>query len=531
MLLLAALSAIAVPLILVALFRLPARIGMPISAVCVALVALFIWKMPESALVASTLQGAHRALTILWILVGALLLLNVLRRTGALERIKRDFHALSPDMRVQAVLVAFAFVCLVEGVSGFGTPAAIAVPILLALGFRPLAAVVLALAGNAVATSFGAVGTPLLVGLENVPDINDQMIREVGQLITSGDLLVGLLLPTGLASVLIIFFGRKERRLRDILEILPWTLTVGAVYSGSALALPWLIGPEFVSIISASLALIIGALLAGRGWLLPAQVWRHHTNEEAIDLLPDNKRMNSFKAWLPYILVIAILLVQRAVPSIKTWSQSVLDLSWHSILGFEQISSAWTVLLSPGTVLIIVALVALWIGRTNPRQLKETFGSVGKGILISALALVPTLMMVQIFINSGINDDGLLSMPAYIGHELASLFGSYWLAAAPPLGTITAFITGSSTVSTLTMAPVQFEIASQAGLPENLVLAAHISGSNAGNMIAIHNVVAASVVAGLAHREGSIIRRILPITGVYLLLVIAGSLTVYAIVR
>ena len=147
-------------------------------------------------------------------------------------------------------------------------------------------------------------------------------------------------------------------------------------------------------------------------------------------------------------------------------------------------------------------------------------------IRISVMALLPTLIMVQIFINSGINSSDLASMPEYIARSFAAIFGFNWLLAAPFLGMLGAFITGSSTVSTLTMSPIQYSIALEAGLSPSLVLAQQVSGAAAGNMVAVHNIVAASTVVGLHHQEGHVIRRIAPIVAVYLVLGIVGALIV-----
>lgn len=178
MLFLAALSAILIPFVLVVGMHMPARRAMPVAMLSVALVAATVWGMDNQAMLASALQGTHRTLMILWILLGAIFFMYAMQQTGAVEHIKQGFMSISADMRVQVVIVAFAFVAMLEGVSGFGTPAAIAGPLLVALGFHPLSAVVLALSGDSIPTSFGAVATPLLVGLDNVAAASHQQVGE-----------------------------------------------------------------------------------------------------------------------------------------------------------------------------------------------------------------------------------------------------------------------------------------------------------------------------------------------------------------
>lgn len=127
----------------------------------------------------------------------------------------------------------------------------------------------------------------------------------------------------------------------------------------------------------------------------------------------------------------------------------------------------------------------------------------------TSIALVATLAMVHVFTNSGINTEELISMPQYIAESMAEHLGFMWMFVAPFLGELGAFITGSATVSTLTFSPIQYSVANQLGLDINTVMAAQAMGAGAGNMICVHNVVAASAVVGLSGKEGDIIRKTL----------------------
>src|SRR5690606_33940758 len=116
---------------------------------------------------ASTLQGLILTASILWIIFGAILLLNTLKHSGAITAIRNGFSGISPDRRVQALIVAWLFGCFIEGASGFGTPAAVAAPLMVALGFPALAAVVVGMMLQSTPVSFGAVGTPIVVGVSS----------------------------------------------------------------------------------------------------------------------------------------------------------------------------------------------------------------------------------------------------------------------------------------------------------------------------------------------------------------------------
>ncbi len=162
--LLAALSIIVAAVLLVG-FRWPARRAMPVVYITAALIAFFAWQMPGMRILASTVQGLIISISILWIIFGAILLLNTLKHSGAVAAIRRGFTDISPDRRVQVVIIAWLFGSFIEGASGFGTPAAIAAPLLVALGFPALAAIMLGMMIQSTPVSFGAVGTPILIGI------------------------------------------------------------------------------------------------------------------------------------------------------------------------------------------------------------------------------------------------------------------------------------------------------------------------------------------------------------------------------
>ena len=518
---LVAISAIVIPLITVVVLRMPAKIGMAISAAVVSILTLFFWQMTPIAMTASVAQGLHRSLTIGLILFGAILLLKTMQNIGYMDRLKLGLHKISSDMRVQTVIVAFAFVSLIEGISGFGTPSIIAAPLLMILVFRPLAAASLALLGDTVACTFGAVATPLLVGLENVPGYTADLAQLVGAQVTLVDLIIATILPAGLVSLLIFSFSEQSIRQKwlSLVKIIPWSLFIGLVYSTSAVIIVRLLGPEFTSVISGAISLIVATITASRGWLMPREIWRHHANEDTTDDMSSKvKQIPLWKAWLPYVVVIILLLVSRTVLVIKQFLSSAIDASWDSIFGIESISSSWAILYSPGTILIIGAIFATIISRVSLKSIANSARSATMTTLGALTALIPTLIMVQIFINSGINNSSLVSMPIYIAETLAQLFSNLWVIVAPLLGAIGAFIAGSSTVSNLTMAPIQYNIATDTGLPVLTILALQMIGAAAGNTIAIHNVVAASTVVGLPHREGLIIKRLIIPTIIYLLI-------------
>ena len=156
-----ALAPIITVFLLLVVFKLSAKISMAIAYVVTALLAVFFWQAAPAVVAAATVNGMIVALTILYIVFGAILMLNTLKESGAIHSIRQGFMDVSPDRRVQVIIVAWLFGSLVEGSSGFGTPSAVGAPLLLALGFPAMASVMSILIIQSTPVSFGAVGTPL----------------------------------------------------------------------------------------------------------------------------------------------------------------------------------------------------------------------------------------------------------------------------------------------------------------------------------------------------------------------------------
>ncbi|WP_080875680.1 L-lactate permease [Oceanobacillus timonensis] len=502
-----ALVAIIAPFMFLVLLRMSAMKGMSLSAVIVIAVAMIFWGMESNVILSSVFQGAHKTLTILWILFGALVLLNTLRKTGAVDRINQGFQSISEDMRVQVIIVAFLFGGVIEGAAGFGTPAMVTAPLMVALGFRPVVAATLALIADSAQVAFGAVGTPLAVGLSNIPGADAAFFNAVGVRITSLDVFAGTFIPFILIVIMTLFFG-ENRGFKYALPMLPWTLLIGVTYTLSALFYAVVFGQEFISILASLTGLVVATVTAKKGWLLPKTAWKE-AMRLGFKVKTDEHTMRIGSAWMPYVIVVALLLMTRIIPWLQEFTQTAIDFTWTTIFGVEGVDSDWEFLHSPGTILVIAAIISVFIHRKSI----GTFFSASKDSLATmqttAISLVATLAMVHVFTNSGINTEELVSMPQYIAESMAEHLGFIWMFVAPFLGELGSFITGSATVSTLTFSPIQYSVANQLGLDVNTVMAAQAMGAGAGNMICVHNVVAASAVVGLSGKEGDIIRKTL----------------------
>lgn len=509
-------------------FRMPAKAAMPIVYVVTFAIALLAWNMTFTRIVASTLQGLILTIALLWIIFGAIMLLNTLKHSGGIKAIRNGFSSISPDRRVQALIVGWLFGCFIEGASGFGTPAAVAAPLMVALGFPAMAAVVVGMMLQSTPVSFGAVGTPIVVGVSgglNQARVTEELVaadsswEHFFQLVTSEvaitHALVGVLMPLVLVTVMVRFFG-ANRSWTEGLSIAPF-----AIFTGLAFVIPYalvgiFLGPEFPSIIGALVGMAIVVPAARKGFLLPKDHWDFPPSTSwpdewigslqiRLDDVAGKPPISIIRGWAPYILLAILLVLSRVVPELKAALLAV-SVGWTDILGEAGVSGSIEPFYLPGGIILMVVLVTIFLHRMSGREVGAALSESGKTILGAGFVLIFTIPMVRILINSGVNQADLVSMPVAMARLVADGVGGVYPFFAPAVGALGAFIAGSNTVSNLMLADFQFNVAGVLGLSGAMMVALQAVGAAAGNMIAIHNVVAASATVGLLGREGATIR-------------------------
>ncbi|ELF1352929.1 L-lactate permease [Vibrio cholerae] len=546
---LVAFSPIVVAAILLVGLNWPAKKAMPVAFALTVAIALIFWDMSANRVIASVLQGLGITVSVLWIVFGAIFLLNTLKYTGAITTIRNGFTNISPDRRVQAIIIAWCFGSFIEGASGFGTPAAIAAPLLVAIGFPALAAVLMGMMIQSTPVSFGAVGTPIIVGVNKGLDthnITEALIANgsnwdvyLQQITTSVALIhasVGTLMPILMAMMLTRFFG-KNRSWTEGLDILPF-----AIFSGLAFTVPYaltgvFLGPEFPSLMGGLVGLAIVMTAAKKGFLVPKTKWDFRPENEwpaewlgSLKMDLDEvkaKPMSLALAWAPYVLLAVILVASRVSPDFKALLLSV-KVAFSNILGETGISASIEPLYLPGGILVFVALIAVLTQTHSLAPLGKAFGESTKTLIGAGFVLVFTIPMVRIFINSGVNGADLASMPVTTANFAAGLVGEAFPMLSATVGALGAFIAGSNTVSNMMFSQFQFEVAQTLTISSVVIIALQAVGAAAGNMIAIHNVVAASATVGLLGREGATLRKTVLPTLYYLVLTgIIGMTVIY----
>ena len=532
-----ALTPILTVFLLLVVLRLPAKSAMTASYLVTASLALFVWQTGTAKVAAATTNGVIVALTILFIVFSAILLLNTLKESGAMMAIRRGFMDITPDRRVQAIIVAWLFCSLVEGSSGYGTPSAVGAPLLLALGFPAMAAVMVVLIIQSTPVSFGAVGTPLLLGvwsgIDNKQDLADSIepltvadyLLQITANVGFFHALIGVLIPLILSAFLTRFFGEKKSFVEG-LKVWPFALFAGICFTLPYFLVAKYLGPEFPSLVGGFIGLLIVIPAAKRGFLMPKEIFdfgpRENWDKEWLGTLAqedfdDNvtPKFSVLRAFSPYAIVIGLLIITRIIEPLQKFLTGDSATIVLSNLYGSDISSKIQMLYSPGTILIITSLLCMWIFGMNKGEVKRSWSNSAKTMVAAAPALLLSVPMVQVFINSGSSIDvatDLPAMPILLAQSASDAFAQTWPLVSPWIGAMGAFIAGSNTISNMMFSYFQWSTASQIGLSTDLaaqVVALQAIGGAAGNMISVHNVVAACAVVGLVNKEGYVIRKTL----------------------
>ena len=520
-------------------FRLAAKKAMPIVFIVTCSIAYFIWGVSGSRILASAFQGLIITAGILWIIFGAIMLLNTLKYSGAIMTMRKGFSSISPDRRIQVILIAWLFGCFIEGASGFGTPAAVAAPLMVAIGFPALAAVVFGMMIQSTPVSFGAVGTPMIVGVQGGLDkavLTEELLnkglewesffRIVVSEVAIIHAICGTFMPILLIMIMTRFFGRNKSWVEG-LSILPF-----AIFAGLSFTIPYaltgvFLGPEFPSIIGGLFGLAVVTIAIKFNFLTPKDKWDfNHTSQWPstwfgnIQISGDSmtsKNISHFMAWFPYIFLAIILVISRTFEPLTNFLKSI-NINFSDILNEEKISASFQILYLPGGMLITACLLTFVLHKMSLNEVSKAIKDSTRTILSAGFVLIFTVPLVRIMINSGINSNEIASMPIAMAQGMSSLMGQIYPMFAPTIGALGAFLAGSNTVSNLMLSQFQFETANFLGLSGALMVAVQSVGAAAGNMIAIHNVVAASATVGLLGKEGLILRITIIPTLYYLVL-------------
>ncbi|MDE2712454.1 MAG: L-lactate permease, partial [Acidobacteriota bacterium] len=335
-----------VPIAVVALFlvvlRWPASRAMPLSWLAAAGLAWLVWDISGIRIAAASINGLVVAATLLYIIFGAILLLHTLQESGALAVIRRGFMGITPDRRIQVLVIAWLFGAFIEGSAGFGTPAAVAVPLLVGLGFPPLAAVVAGMLIQSTPVSFGSAGTPILVGVSTGLSGSEavtayaaslglaewaDLMAFIGVRVAVLHTVAGTLVPLIVVATMTRFFG-ANRSFREGLAVWKFALFAALAMTVPYMLTAWLLGPEFPALFGGLVGLGIVVTGARRGLFVPPpeehfefparSAWEADWTGDKAESVAEptgGRAIGAVSAWAPYGVVAGLLLLTR-LPSL-----------------------------------------------------------------------------------------------------------------------------------------------------------------------------------------------------------------------
>ncbi len=483
---------------------LPSYVALPLIAILVYVLQLTYFGNHFTSVNANVIAGIVATLTPITIIFGAILFNRMMEISGGTNILRKWLGNISDNSVAQLMIIGWAFAFMIEGASGFGTPAAIAAPILMGLGFKPLRVAVFALIMNTVPVSFGAVGTPTWFGFAPLK-LSEAMTLEVGQISALIHCVAALVIP-----------------LFALLSVVDWaTIRRNIVFvylSIFSCTVPYFIiaqlNYEFPALVGGAIGMLASIGLANLGIGLAKAEEKHE--KQVVN------KQEIFKAMFPTAMLIAILIVTR-IPQLgikglltdgTEWlsaslgrfasleiSQSLI-ISLKNILGTD-VAGNYKLLYVPSLIPFVVTVVlCLILFRLSFSQSKDIFGGSWQQVKKPFIALLGAVIMVKLMKMGGDQ-----SMVKIIGRNFAEFTGANWTYFSSYLGAIGAFFSGSNTVSNLTFGGIQFSIAETTGLSIPLILGLQSVGGAMGNMVCLNNIIAVCTVLNISNAEGKVIRK------------------------
>jgi lactate permease len=543
-----ALSAIfaALPLltlfVLLGVLRMRAWLASLISLAVALLVAIVIYSMPVGqALLAATEGAAFGFFPILWIVLNAIWVYNLTVVSGHFDVLRRSMERVSPDMRIQAIIVAFCFGALLEALAGFGTPVAITVVMLMALGFRPIHAAAVSLIANTAPVAFGALATPIVTLATVTSGANDDprlTTETIGAMVGRQTPILAVIVPLVLVAVV---DGR-----RGIRQTWPAALVAGLVFGAGQF-----VASNYVSV---PLTDIIASLLSAAAVVLLVRVWQpvevpdlraepalagagggrdarpaassagrrsrvggdapgtqdsRSSGGDVNPAVPRDSGAEIARAYAPYLIIIAIFTIANLGPvkdalAAEPWTVKFpwpgLDILGSNGKPLSSVTFSFGWLPAAGTLMILAGILTAIVLRVRPGRALKAYADTYVELRYAIVTVMAVLALAYVLNESGQTNT--------LGAFLAQA-GGIFLFLSSILGWIGVAVTGSDTSSNALFGALQVQTAARAGLDPLLLAAANSSGGVMGKMISPQNLAIAASAVGMAGREGDIFRKVL----------------------
>ena len=484
-----------------------------LSAWALALVfAIFVWGLDIAYAGAWTVFGFLQAIPVLLIVFAAVFMLNVLLELQFIKTIGNGFNGITKDRRIQILIIAWFFGAFIEGAAGFGTPQALAAPLLVGLGVPAFFAALSALIANAGPVLFGGAGVTITGGWDSIAEtvqaqygaeMTEMMFAQLSYRLSFVNLFVAAFVPFMMIASIVARDGRG-RGIREAIGIFPLCLLAGLLFTVPAWLISFL-GPQLPTLGGALIGMPLFLLAVKKDFLVPETVYRFQDDTAEVLEAGAGTGISQMMAWSPYALIVLILVVTRlpwlgAAGWLNPGSAMV---SVTGLLGVAGINWNFNPLWNPGVFPFLpVTIFFLILRRPKGGAVKQITLKTLKQLKHAAAALFFGVALVQIMLNTNFNTAGDLgAMTTEIARSISTIFGDVYLLVAPVIGILGAFVSGSHTVSNIMFFGLQMETAQLLELPVIMALVAQSSGGAMGNMIAIHNVVAVTATTGYTGKE------------------------------
>jgi lactate permease len=465
--------------VLLAGLRLRAYRACPIALAVAVTVAIAVYGMPAGQALNSAVAGAAFGLfPIVWIVVNAVWIYRMTVATGHFRTLRRAVGTISGDQRIQALIVAFSFGALLEALTGFGTPVAITVGMLIALGFEPLKAAGAALIGNTAPAAFGGIGTPIIT-LSGVTGLSD---RDLGAMVGRQLPFLALVVP-----LVIVYIVDGRRGLRETWRV--------ALLAGSAFAVAQFVTSNYGSFQLTDVVASLASLGAIAGYVRrrPAAVRRGIPRE-------------TIEALAPYLILIVVLTLAQIDPVKGVLADRTRSFHWPGLEvtsagGGEPTAVTFTLnwLATTGTQLLLCGLLTMLALRIRPRVALRAYGETLVRLRAAILTITTVLALAYVMNLSG--------QTVTIGLWAAGAGGMFALI-SPLIGWLGVAITGSVTASNSLLGELQVAAARDAGLSPTLVAAGNSTGGVLAKMLSPQHLAIAAAAAGMAAHEGDLMRSV-----------------------
>ena len=486
----------------------PSYVALPLIAGIVYLLQLFYFKNEFILLNANVISAIISVFTPISVIFGAVFFNRMMETSGAMNTLRSWLGNISENPVAQLMIIGWAFAFMLEGASGFGTPVAIAAPILVGIGFKPMQVVMLALVMNSVPVSFGAVGTPTWYGFKTLLDsgtISGEDVSSIGKYSALIHFVAAFVIPILALRFIVSWKEIKQNILFILLSVLSCTV-------------PYLLiaqfNYEFPSLVGGAIGLFVSVLLAGKGIGLAKTEQKKEKQPIAAKTL--------IKAFTPTLLLIIILVLTRVqqlpfkamLNDSSEWLEfslgelGIFKVSKGLIFSVENIfktgvGDSYKLLYTPSLIpFVVTVVISFFIFALSWNKCKDIYLKSAFQVQKPFLALVGAMIMVKLMM---VGDD--YSMTQTIGKGLADATQQHWVSFASFLGALGAFFSGSNTISNVTFGAVQYSVATATGLSVPLILALQSVGGAMGNMVCINNIIAGCSVLGIDKAEGTILKK------------------------